>query len=194
MSFIFTPSILMQPPDSSTRRKSAIPREDFPKKETGKTWLVFLQNHNSFQMRKHSKSCPHLRKVWKYQEVLASNALVSSEAQHLNFWAIVGAAPNLSSKKPCLECCPNPAMKTQYRNINYLFKNSFWDWFKSSHKQGFGFFTLHDSETAQSQTWLQHQYRIFQEEQTSCNEHIVGTICAGQWFGELNMINILTQA
>lgn len=30
MSLILTPSILMQPPDNSTRRKRAIPREDFP--------------------------------------------------------------------------------------------------------------------------------------------------------------------
>lgn len=66
MSFIFTPSILMQPPDSSTRRKSAIPREDFPKNEMEKQDQCFFQNHNSFQMRKHFKSCPHLRKVLKY--------------------------------------------------------------------------------------------------------------------------------
>lgn len=71
--------------------------------------------------------------------------------------------------------CQNPATKTQYSNIIYLFTNSFWGWFKSSHKQGFGVFTLQSSEMAQSQTCLQHHYRIFQEIQTSCNEHIVGT-------------------
>lgn len=32
MSLILTPSILMQPPHNSTRRKRAMPREDFPDK------------------------------------------------------------------------------------------------------------------------------------------------------------------
>lgn len=74
-------------------------------------------------------------------------------------------------------------MKTPYNNMNYLFRNSFWGWFKAPHKQGFGFFTLQSSEMAQSQTGLQDQYRIFQESQTSCNEHIVDTnLCwSGLW-------------
>lgn len=83
--------------------------------------------------------------------------------------------------------CQNPAMKTQYNNINYLIRNSFWGWFKASHKQGFRVFILQSSKMAQSQTWLQHQYRIFQESQTSCNEHIVGTnLCCSVVWGVKN--------
>ena len=62
----------MQPPDSSTKRKSAIPREDFPKNETKKYQsiriIADIWDETAFGNLAFSRSS-----VLKYTEILANN-------------------------------------------------------------------------------------------------------------------------
>lgn len=60
ISLILTPSILMQPPDNSTRRKRAIPSEDFPEesKDMQKSSSIskFCEDKNWFNFLPQAKS------------------------------------------------------------------------------------------------------------------------------------------